>query len=206
MVSVSPHYDVSSGRQETFLFRAPSHSRCSGNVCGVNLSLLIGSKFCPRISELGVPLEVSGSTLLFCRWGTEAQRRAQMAQGSRACRLPLPRVLAGSPPPQGPGRCVCLSLSFWPDGRSPLAGTSPHKEPSRAWGSEVPFPAPQLVPGSSVAHPRSTRRSCLPLGARRPPHGPPSCPLRGLALPGIPLGRHSRGENKPGAVGGVQRS
>lgn len=88
-----------------------AHSRCSGNVCRVNLSLLIGSKFCPRISELGVPLEVSGSTLLFCRWGREAQRRAQTAQGSRACCLPLPRVLAGV--------CVSLCLS------GPMAG--PHR-------------------------------------------------------------------------------
>lgn len=53
-----------------------AHSRCSENVCGVNLSLLIRSKFCHRITELGSPLEAFDPMLLFYRWETEAQRRA----------------------------------------------------------------------------------------------------------------------------------
>lgn len=66
-------------------------------------------------------------------------------------------------------------------------------------GALGPVPAPEPVPGSSAAHLHSTRCSCLQLQARRPPHGPPSCPPRGLALPGIPPVPHSRGGNKPGA-------
>lgn len=69
----------------------------------------------------------------------------------------------------------------------------------RVWGPGDPVPVPKLVPGSSAAHPCSTRYSCLQLGAQRPPRGPPSCPPRGPALPGIPPVPHSRGGNKPGA-------
>lgn len=138
MVSLSPHDDVSFRRAGVIsgfplLYSWPPEqgracSRCSGNVCGVNLLLLLGSKFCPRISELGVPLEVSGSMLSFCAWGTEAQRRAQSASSS-----PYPGGLAG----------VCPSLSPWPEGRScaSLAGTCPRREPSRAWGSGIPRPS-----------------------------------------------------------------
>lgn len=71
--------------------------------------------------------------------------------------------------------------------------------PASFWGPGVLVPVPTLVPGSSAAHPHSTRCSCLRLGAQRPPHGPPSCPPHGRALLGIPPVPHSRGGSMPGA-------
>lgn len=92
---------------------------------------------------------------------------------------------------------VCLSDPGWVL-LTAWAGT-PHGESVNAGGPGVLVSATKPVPGSSAAHLRSTRCSYLQLQAQQPPHGPPSCLPRGLALPGTPPVPHSRGGNKPGA-------
>lgn len=104
-----------------------------------------------------------------------------------------------SPPPQSPAVCVCICLSGPRVGLVHAWAGTPQGGPACAWGPDVSVSAPKPVPGSSVAHLRSTRCSCLQLQAQKPLHGPPSCPLHGLALSGSPPVLHSKGGNKPGA-------